>query len=213
MVTSPVSASRRRGAELEDALLDAAWAVLVEHGYESFSYEAVAAKASTSRAVIYRRWPKRGDLVLATLLRYSGTHPLTVPDTGTLRGDALAFLRNADELNHRFVTLMSVHIIDYFVESGSSPRDVRNAALAQHGGVSSFEAIVARAVQRGEIPDLPRSSLLVNFPLDMFRHELFMTLQPMSPMKMAQILDELWLPLMRMSQPSQSSSRAKRRND
>lgn len=213
MAASPAPPSRRRGAELEDALLDAAWAVLVEHGYESFSFEAVAAKASTSRAVIYRRWPKRGELVLATLLRYSRTHPLTVPDTGTLRGDALAFLRNADELSHRFVTLMSLHIIEYFLESGSSPRDVRNAALAQNGGVSSFEAFVARAVQRGEIPDVPRSSLLVNFPLDMFRHELFMTLQPMSPIKMAQILDELWLPLMSMSRPSQSPGRANRHKD
>jgi len=52
-------------AALEEALLDAAWAELLRAGYEALTYEAVAERARTSRAVLYRRWPTKRDLVLA----------------------------------------------------------------------------------------------------------------------------------------------------
>ena len=43
-----------RGAELEEALLDAAWAELQEVGYPAFTYEGVAQRAGTSKPVLYR---------------------------------------------------------------------------------------------------------------------------------------------------------------
>jgi AcrR family transcriptional regulator len=64
---SSVSRSRRRGQALDDALLDAAWDELVERGYGRFTIEAVAARAGTSRPVIYRRWPTRSDLAIAAI--------------------------------------------------------------------------------------------------------------------------------------------------
>src|SRR5579875_815102 len=58
---------RRRGAELEDAILSAAFAELVEVGYTAFSVEGVAARAGTGKASIYRRWPSKQHLVTDTL--------------------------------------------------------------------------------------------------------------------------------------------------
>ena len=52
-------ATRRRGATLERALLDAAWEELQESGYARLTMERVADRAGTSRAVIYRRWRNR----------------------------------------------------------------------------------------------------------------------------------------------------------
>ena len=54
--------SRRRGTKLEDALLDAAWEELQEVGYTRLTMEAVAARAGTSKPVLYRRWPNRARL-------------------------------------------------------------------------------------------------------------------------------------------------------
>jgi AcrR family transcriptional regulator len=49
---------------LEQALLDAAWAQLVEQGYATFTMDAVAARAGTSRAVLYRRWSDKQEFFM-----------------------------------------------------------------------------------------------------------------------------------------------------
>ena len=56
--------SASRGAALEDAILEAAYAELSEVGYTAFTVEGVAARARTGKASIYRRWPTRGELML-----------------------------------------------------------------------------------------------------------------------------------------------------
>ena len=60
---------RRRGAALEDAILAAAYVELATVGYGAFSVEAVAARARTGKASIYRRWPTKQELVLDALLQ------------------------------------------------------------------------------------------------------------------------------------------------
>ena len=88
-------ATRRRGATLEHALLDAAWQELQESGYAKLTMERVAERAGTSRAVIYRRWRNRPELVIAAMRHRQPVLPTAIPDTGTLRGDMLAVLRRA----------------------------------------------------------------------------------------------------------------------
>jgi AcrR family transcriptional regulator len=188
-------ASRRRGSRLEDALLDAAWDVLVEHGYPGFTYEAIAARAGTSRPVLYRRWPHRDDLVLATLARFWRSQPITVPDTGSLRDDAIAFLRNADAGRTRMITLMSVQLMDYFRDTGTSFGDLREA-LRTPGEPTAFEQIVARAVERGELPDVPRSPRVVNLPFDLLRHDVILTMRRVPDESIVEIVDDVWLPLL-----------------
>ena len=92
MVMSDQVRHRRRGEELENALLDAAWEELATAGFASLTMESVAARAKTGVAVLYRRWPNKGDLVLAAIEHYRRTHAVETPDTGTLRGDLLALL-------------------------------------------------------------------------------------------------------------------------
>jgi AcrR family transcriptional regulator len=69
---------RRRGQELENALLDAAWEELVTAGFASLTMESVAARAKTGVAVLYRRWPNKGDLVLAAIDHYRRAHPVEI---------------------------------------------------------------------------------------------------------------------------------------
>lgn len=189
--------SRRRGTALEDAILDAAWDVLAEHGYHGFTYEAVAARAATSRPVLYRRWPQRDDLLLATITRFRSAQPVEVPDTGNLRDDAIGFLRNADAGLTHMITLISVQLMDYFRDTGTSFTDLL-ATLRPPALATPFETIVARAVERGELPDGPRSARVVNLPFDLFRHDVLMTLRPLPDESIHEIVDEVWLPLLRM---------------
>jgi AcrR family transcriptional regulator len=59
---------RKRGAALEDAIREAAFAELTEVGYTAFSVEGVANRARTGKASIYRRWPTKQELVMDALL-------------------------------------------------------------------------------------------------------------------------------------------------
>jgi AcrR family transcriptional regulator len=192
-----VNLKRRRGSELEDAILDAGWDVLVEHGYPGFTYEAVAGRARTSRPVLYRRWPQRDDLLLATITRFWRSQPIAVPDTGSLRDDALGFLHNVNAARVRMITLISVQLMDYSRDTGTSLSQLREA-LRPPGQPTAFETIVARAVERGELPAGPRSSRVVNLPFDLVRHDILMTLCAVPGETVAEIVDEVWLPLLRL---------------
>ena len=84
--------TRRRGALLESAILDAAAKELLAAGYHAFTMEAVAKSAGTNKNAIYRRWPSRAALAVAAYRRMAiGAPPL--PDTGDLRTDVLETLR------------------------------------------------------------------------------------------------------------------------
>ncbi|OLF04829.1 TetR family transcriptional regulator [Actinophytocola xinjiangensis] len=187
--------TRRRGPALENAILDAAWDVLVEHGYHGLTYEAVAARAHTSRPVLYRRWPTRDDLLLATITRYRAAQPVEIPDTGDLRADAIGFLRNADAGLTGMITLISVQLMDYFRDTGTNFTTLRDALGSPTP--TPCEIIVARAVARGDLPDVPRSRRLLNLPFDLFRHDVLMTLRPLPAHSLTEIVDEIWLPLLR----------------
>lgn len=189
-----MSLTRRRGAELEDAILDAAWAVLAEQGYGGFTYEAVAARAGTSRPVLYRRWPQREDLLMATLRKFWWSQPVAMPDTSSVRDDAIELLHNSNVARVHLVTLLNVQLLDYFRETGTTISDLREL-LRGRNTPTGFETIVARAVARGELEDRPRSRRAVNLPFDLFRHELLMTQRALPDEVITEIVDDLWLPL------------------
>jgi AcrR family transcriptional regulator len=193
-LSSSASGTRRRGAVLEEALLEAAWEVLVDSGYSGFTYEAIAAKAETSRPVLYRRWPQREDMLLATLVRH--WDPITVPDEGNLRDDALQQLRNLNAGRARVFTLVTVQLMEYFRATGTNFESLRSI-LGTPGQRTGFEQIVARAVARGELADDPRTTRVLNLPIQLLRHDLFMLLRPLTEEAIVEIIDDVWLPLLR----------------
>jgi AcrR family transcriptional regulator len=67
MTATAIGAQRRRGAALEEAILAAAYDELSEVGYARFAVEAVAERARTGKASVYRRWPTKQELVLDAL--------------------------------------------------------------------------------------------------------------------------------------------------
>lgn len=188
--------TRRRGRELEDALLDAAWEVLVHDGYPGFTYEAIAARAGTSRPVLYRRWARREDLLLATLRKYWWSRPLEIPDTGRLREDALGFLRSANESRAQLMTVISAQLMEYFRDTGSSFGELREILRGDAKRVSGLRMMVRRAVERGELAAEPASDRVVDLPFDLFRHEMLMTMKPATDAALVAIVDEVWLPLL-----------------
>ncbi|WP_216207342.1 TetR/AcrR family transcriptional regulator [Amycolatopsis aidingensis] len=185
--------TRRRGAALENAITDAAWEVLVEQGYNGLTFETVAARAGTSKPVLYRRWPRREDLLLATLARH--WRPLDIPDTGSLRQDALTLLRTVNADRARMLILMRIQLADYFRETGTTFGHLRSR-LRPADQTPPFARLVARAVERGELTDVPRSERVVNLPFDLVRHDMLMSMDAVPDETIVEVVDAVWLPLL-----------------
>lgn len=185
--------SRRRGAELEEALLHAAWAVLVDSGYSGFTYDAIAVRAQTSRAVLYRRWPQRRQL-LERVLQHFWT-PIEIPDTGSLREDGIALLRAVNNGRAELMTVLTQQLADYFRETGTTPARLRHT-LGIADRENPFEAIIARSVERGELESAPTTPRILGLPLDLLRQDMMMHVGADSEDAITEIIDRIWLPLL-----------------
>ncbi len=185
---------RRRGKALEDAVLDAAWSELLDGGYARFTMEAVAARARTSRPVLYRRWPNRADLAIAAIRHILQQRPVNAPDTGNVRDDLIALLRLFSKNRAEFVVL-SFQMSEYFLETNTSLADLRRNLL--QGGHSQIDVVLARGVDRGEIDRSRLTPRIRSLLPDLLRHEFLMTLRPVPNTVITELVDDIFLPLVR----------------
>lgn len=186
---------RRRGTELEHAILDAAWEELVDSGFARLTMETVAARAQTGVAVLYRRWPNKDALVIAALEHHRATRPVPLPDTGSLREDLRESLRGMGQARAGFFAITAAASFAGLVGEGRrSPAEVRDQILGEQGR-SRARAMFERAHERGEI-DLARiPESVVDLPATLVRHDLLMSLRPVERERIDQIVDEIVMPL------------------
>jgi AcrR family transcriptional regulator len=187
------SRHRRRGAQLETALLDAAWAELVETGFANLTMESVAARAQTGIAVLYRRWPNKDQLVLAAIAHYSQTRPLETPDTGTLRGDLRVLLTNFSKARATFMAVAAgAAFSGLLANTGLTPAQAREKILGDQ--IQPRDHIIyQRAHDRGEIDRERVPAAVLALPFDLVRHDLLMNLKPLKPTRIRSIIDDLFL--------------------
>jgi AcrR family transcriptional regulator len=185
-------ATRRRGTRLENALLDAAWDELQTSGYAKLTMERIAERAGTSRAVIYRRWRSRPEVVIAALRHRHAVVPARIPDTGALRGDVLAVLRRVSSRLSAIGPDTVVGLLGDLL-ADKQALDFVYAQLLR-GGTEVMMAVLQRAAARGEARrDV--SPRVARVPLDLIRHELILNPHPPSQQTIEEIVDEVFLPL------------------
>jgi len=184
---------RRRGEELEAALLEAAWEELADVGFAKLTMESVAARAKTGVAVLYRRWSRKDDLVMAAIAHYGRRYPVDIPDTGSLRGDMLALLTEIGEARTVFTTVVTAAFSGLLADSGLTPAEVR-ARLIDDRPLWS-QQVYRRAQERGELDLGSVPEAVLAMPFDLMRHDLLMTLKPIPAERVRAIVDELFLPL------------------
>lgn len=194
--------TRRRGEALEHALLDAAWAELQTAGYAGLTMEAVADRAGTSRAVLYRRWRNRPELVLAVIRRHRPLLSGEIPDTGSLRDDVLALLRR---MSARLAEIGPETVYgllgDYLSDADMFARS-RDQLLTISTEV--METILKRAAGRGEAR-AGVENRIATLPTALFRNELFLARTPPSEGTLVEIVDDVFLPLVR-PQPGEAGA-------
>lgn len=185
--------TRRRGSALEDAILEAAWAELADNGYANLTMENIARRAGTSRPVLHRRWSSRLALATAALARRFETERIIIPDLGNVRDELTLLLRRMSDRAtggnlHLFFEMQQ----DLMTEQ-SSFAELRSRIVDG----DQFRAVLARAIARGEIDAAKLTPRIASLPLDLVRHELLMTFQPLSDEAIHEIVETIFLPLVR----------------
>jgi AcrR family transcriptional regulator len=190
-----MTATRRRGAELEAAVLEAAWDILSERGYGALTYEALAQQAKTAKQVIYRRWPTKRELLFALLEHHGTMLPSTQVDTGSLRDDVLTLMRSSNNRINDLTAIFSGLIGTHFDEVEATPRELRAALFGNRA--NTVEVALKRAAARGEIGPGEIPARVIDLPYDLYRHEAVMSLASMPDDVLIEIVDQVWLPLVK----------------
>ena len=195
---------RRRGDALFQAIFAATMAELAEIGYAGIAMERVAARARTSKASLYRRWPSRADLVAEAIL-HCGPEPIEPPDTGSLRGDLLSLLqRMADRLDGPFGEALRGVLAETLADpSRTAAARSRMTAL----GDALMAAIVDRAIARGEIGGPATGPCAGRAANALLLHYYLTHGTPVPGQVLAEIVDDVALPLLRAGQPSDAPDR------
>ncbi len=189
---------RRRGGRLEDAILDAAWAELVERGYAGLTLEGVARRAGTSRPVLYRRWPSRTALATAALGRHAAQNPIVVPDLGNVRDEICLLLRLLSDRARPDMISLVFDMQKDLAAAHANLAEVRAQVKAQLVEPDVMQTVLVRAIARGEIAADRLTPRVVSLPTDLARHEILMTFAPLSEDAIRAIVDEVFLPLVRV---------------
>ncbi|WP_431925440.1 TetR/AcrR family transcriptional regulator [Amycolatopsis tucumanensis] len=187
------SRTRRRGAELEDAILQAAADELTESGFAALTMDKVAARAGTNKNALYRRWPNRLALGVAAYQRLTRSVP--VPDTGNLRDDALALLRGA---NRHWSSPLGAILRELIAAAGGASELLGQLQDPAEDAAAPWLTILERAVERGEVSPAALHSRVATVAIVLLRNEFMVRGVPTAPDEvLVEIVDEVYLPLVR----------------
>lgn len=185
--------TRRRGAALEDAILQAAAEELTRTGYAGLTMDVVARRAGTNKNAIYRRWPDRLALSVAAYKRL--TTAFQPPDTGALRSDALETLRLA---NQHLSSPLGLILRELLAAAGSATELM--AQLTDRSPdtmTTTWLLILGRAVARGELTPEALHPRAATVAIDLLRNEFTTRGAPTVPDEiLIEIVDEIYLPLL-----------------
>ncbi|HEY0252569.1 MAG TPA: TetR-like C-terminal domain-containing protein, partial [Kofleriaceae bacterium] len=152
--------------------------------------------AQTSRAVLYRRWADKHELVRAVVAHITRPDEMPIADTGSLRGDTIAMMKLANRTRLALVTALTVHLGGYYQETGTSPTDLRKTVFPNRPHIPRM--LLDRAIARGEIHPAQVTDRIASMPYALLQQEFFMTLRPVPTAVIEEIVDTIFLPLVRM---------------
>lgn len=184
---------RRRGAELADAILAAAWEQLQAKGYQNVTIEGIAAAAATTKTVLYRRWPDKAHLIIAALSKFGNLPDYQVPDTGSLRGDLLnlfgqmaAFLDRLQEDTLRGLLADRLQHLEF--------GEIFSHLTTGEQLKGLIQPLLDRAAARGEISHADWPDRVVTLPGILLLNEI-LSRQTLTLTAQTEMVDDILLPI------------------
>jgi AcrR family transcriptional regulator len=186
---------RRRGTALEQAVLRAAIDELLAAGYAGLTMDRVAERAGTNKSAIYRRWPSRAALAVAAYQQMAGGDQ-ALPDTGTLRDDALELLRRANRVWSSPIGSVQRSLLAGVADDPQLLELIQERA--NDAGSALWLTVLGRAVARGEVRPQALHPRVATVAVVLLRNEYVTRGISTAPDHvLVEIVDEVYVPLVR----------------
>lgn len=185
---------RRRGKELENALLTAAWEEFQEKGYNKMTMEGIAARAHTTKTVLYRRWPKKSVVLIMAFRKFGPEIRMEPTDTGSLRQDLFNLLSGPikgfkvlgeETIRGLVAEQIGDHISDLFEGMMTPESNFRKRILV----------ILKQAEKRGEVNLSQLSDRAITLPILMYIDEV-LTTGFLTDEGLKEIIDDILIPVL-----------------
>jgi AcrR family transcriptional regulator len=183
-----VARGRPRSERARLAILAAAAELLLDRGLAAVSMDAVAAQAGVSKATIYRWWPTKETLALDALYtEWAAAQPSEV-DTGSLRGDLLSLLSPwARVASSRPYGRVIAALLSEAQTDPAYAAEYRQRVVQPRR--DQARAILARAVERGEIPSSTKTEVAIDLLYGPLYHRLLHGHAPLDDQFVEDVVD------------------------
>lgn len=190
-VVSPRPGGRPRDESRDRAIRRATLQLLAEFGYDGVTMDRVATRAKAGKATIYRRWPSKVALVMDAITSFT-ERTMQVPDTGSLRGDLIAYFTTFHSLISGDQGRILAELISEMPRNPELRDTLRRGLWTQRRVM--WEAIIERARQRGEIAPGVDPAMLLELGTALILQRVLMTGEPVDQDFLARVVDTLALP-------------------
>jgi len=151
---------RPRSEKTKDAILTAAYDLLLENGFGAITIEKIAEKAGVSKATIYKWWPNKAAVVMDGFLNATNVK-LPIPNTGSTIDDMFIQVNNFA----KFLNSREGNIITEIIGEGQFDPKLADTyrAIYFKPRRSISKQILERGISRGEL----RKDLNIELSIDL----------------------------------------------
>ena len=187
--TAGETRGRPRDPSLDDRILTATRALLVEQGYAGMTLDGVAAAAGCGKSAIYRRFDGKAQLVVAAVKQLQAPWP--VPDTGSLRDDLLACAMHYARADEQ----ASAVLARLLAELGRDPElyDVAYQTIGRPP-VAALISVIDRAKERGDARDDAPTELIAGIVPSVAFGSVTLQGRSLEPATIERLVDDVLLP-------------------
>jgi len=173
--------------------------VLAHDGYAGLTMDAVATAAGVGKATIYRRWRTKSDLVADAVADLS-EQQFAIPDTGKFEDDLRLLLRALVQVVNGPLGAATLALLSALPHEPELREAFRSGPMGQMS--EAFTQVWSRAVERGEVsPEVLGTAVASSASSPILQRWLF-SAQPVDEAFADEVLDDVVLPLIRRSAPT-----------
>jgi AcrR family transcriptional regulator len=160
---------------------------MAEHGAGGVTVSDIARRAGVHATSIQRRWGSRENVMLDAMLTYS-QEKLTIPNTGTLRDDLIAF---ALSITAYLATPLGEALARTMAATDDDPTAAANRAQFWQARYGTARVVVDRAIDRHELAAGTDGELVLELLVAPLHFRKLLSRQPIDDSFVEHVVDTL----------------------